>query len=502
MRAPQSIFVALVVLFSTASIVRSSENLESQALLTYTLTMHNPKSVAVAMVRVGLVNSPDFTSRNICKSMDRLTIPLADYVVPFSVTDEGTEEIPASPPLIFGPHETRTFTISVLPNTAGACGFWASNIKVFGVFNNNEVFYSSVQKLTASDVAKYSSNTPDDKLILAYLKSPNPEMRIQGLEHLTSSDIDGASKTKLIRHKLEDADIEVVDKAIQIGGQLRIAALAPDIEAKIRPFLRDLANIDMKVLDRFRTHIEALTQIQAPTSADILLAALAYCSVPRVGDYLCTEVIDALVNLGQPSIINRVRNDLIEFATSNKLTFTQDQDSAFVNIAFPKYGNALALIALKDTASIDIISTLLSDNRYQETQTILLMKLAQYVSDDTVDDSEFLKAMRPIYKRILTEEGFDHSPLAEARLLAFRLALFSGGSREEAHQIVDYALSAPDLKLRMEAISAVKTFGFTDEILRIRTLLDNWPHESDMYNTGYFSACRVVNDLGSSYSCE
>jgi hypothetical protein len=476
-RTLSSVGLAALSLFPLYS--ASAQN--QSDLLKFELTFQNPNTYAVALTTLGIVNDPVLPRNEMCKSFSRIPIPFADYTVRFRVLRKGEYSQAVHPPLVIAPNEIRTITIGVIPDASGLCGYWSTNVKAFSRFTDGTTIFTQIQQLTDKDVKRHTANTPDDDRIIAYLRHPRPELRIEGIDYLVRSTIDSGSKEALLRHKLNDSEYEVQRKAALAAGQLRLSGLAPDIEKIIESRLPASSGY---------AHLKALVQIRSPSSMELIVQGIDQCATYSE----CDIFADAIVAAGQRDLIDRIRKDLETILIRDKGSYREAGSFR----QFPGYPRLSVLVKAKDPQSISLVGNILANPRYDSVAGFLLSSLAEHVASfqdgyglmlkSEVDKSEFLTAHKRFYERMFTEpDGGGAEP-------ALLLLVMTGASRDQIRELVRQGLARNDLSLQGTSAHVAAFFRLTDQVPKMVRVSEAWPKGNHPWS--FALLCRSLKEMG------
>jgi len=186
-------------------------NYSLQPTLVFSMTVTNPSHETRHLIKVGVSSAAtgDFN----CLSGAEVLLPLADYIVRFYVRTPMTT-IKADPVIRVEPNGSASFTISLVPDATGSCGYWSSNVQAVADFDDGTVLLSARERITAEDVAKATSRLPTQGDVVRGLSHPDVGMRLQSLNwvprlHLGSDDI-----VALVRTRLSDPSDDVRAAAV------------------------------------------------------------------------------------------------------------------------------------------------------------------------------------------------------------------------------------------------------------------------------------------------
>jgi hypothetical protein len=442
-----------------------SQEHDKKDLLTFELTVQNPNEQSVALVEIGVVNSPEPRPWQSCKDFHRIPSPLADYELKFRVSEKGRFEEAVSPPLILRPKETRTISVALMPDSNGLCDYWLTHVSIFLRFSDGSEITSSRQDLTKSDVEEHAQNTPEDERILSYLRHPRAELRAQGIKYLINSNMDIAAKAALLRHKLTDSEDIVRVSAVEAAGKLRILSLAHDIEKIVEATPEDDSEIT--------TYLIALARISSPSSTNLLSGRLDECNFYPD----CFTVADQIALSG--------RSDLLAILRRKIECFLSDGEDC-KKAGDPKLSLS-ALIRAEDDSSIPCITKILTDKKYADEeekygdlQSFVMNELADKIStfgnygrvlNSEVRKSEILTHFRPIYLRMLEA----CSGNAETALL---LLVMTGSSESDVRKLVDKGFACASLEMKATAAHVAAFFHQSDRLPAMERMADSWPKGS------------------------
>lgn len=245
------------------------------------------------MVKVG-VRSELRAGKFECLSASDVLIPLADYRVRFHVGSEETIQ-DAEPIIKIEPRDIVRFTISLIPDATGACGYWASDVSAIVVFDNGKRIYTSRQLITSADVEAYIERTPKDQEIFAGLRQRDSTIRAQTVRQLTKSTISRIGIERILRKKLDDPAIQVRTAAAEITAEMNFLSLTEKIVSGL---------LSTNNEGEAATYCRALGKLRNPSTIDTLLSVLLKGKVDSIISYAASE---ALVMIGHPDVPIRVR---------------------------------------------------------------------------------------------------------------------------------------------------------------------------------------------------
>lgn len=450
---------------------------DKRGLMTFELTIENPKPASVALTAVNLINDPSGEFSYTCKNVYRMPQPLSDYSVKLPVSEIGEFGGALSPPVIFSPHEIRTITISVLPDVGGTCGDWSATVQLRLKFSDGTSILSSKQKITLDDVKKQSQNTPDDDKLLAYLRHPRSALRIQGIDYLVESDLSLTDKTGLLRHKLEDPEESVRYAAVLAAGTLHINSLEPQIEEllKAQPTDSDVTG-----------YLVAISRTMSPdSSVSVILDRLDKCL--RYPD--CYEVSSALASMNRDDVRASIRSKL----NAELDRVSSDTDYFYLDGTIYLF----ALIEARDMEGSNLIMRIFSDERFDYLASFALEVFADRVShfeegygrilsSELVDDP-FITQFRSEYAKRF--KACDDE--SEAALM---LLVMTGASDEDVNNLVEYGLKCGSPQVSGTAAHIAAFFGIEQWRVPIQKVADSWGKGS--YPFSYALMCRSLMELG------
>jgi hypothetical protein len=447
-----------------------------RGLPTFEMTLQNPNTLGVGLNEVGVENHPEPPEVELCKSFSRIPEPLANYKVSFRVNVAERTMLPISPPLIIPPKETRTVTVSVLPDSTGLCGHWSTRVRVILKFSDNREIASSLQEITELDVLQQARNTPNDDRLVAFLRDPRVAVRAQGIDYLVRSNMDLTAKEALLRHKLGDSDQTIRDKAVQAAGELKLKSFAPPIEK----LLAETPAGDSSYSTTY--YLVALARISSPTSTDILVSRLDECRmVPE-----CNALTAAIAESGRRDLFEKLERKVVSFLDSKQNSASTDTIRQSVAV----------LIRAKYDGSITVLDRILNDPQYDGLGSFIIYALADYIStfDDEhervlkaeVDTSQFLTSHRSAYLNRLDKCGHD----ADNALL---LLVMTGANQSEIAKLAQKGLACPNLEVEATAAHVAAFFLLKDYVPRIQQIANSWPPGN--YPSSYNLICKSLNEL-------
>lgn len=226
-----------VIVSSCAAVIANShvmgkgaklDDYHSQSTLTFKLTVSNPASVSRVLKSIG-VKSLARGSFN-CFSGAYAATPIADYRVGFHVRKPVTE-IPADPILVIEPRSVGQFTISIVPDATGSCGFWEAEVSVFAKFDDGTVLESETEAISMSDVEAFEHRSPEVAEIMKGLSSSQVDNQIIAIGLIPGSQMNSAQEEGILEDKIDDVDPSIRAAAADAATELKIRDLLPRIIA-------------------------------------------------------------------------------------------------------------------------------------------------------------------------------------------------------------------------------------------------------------------------------
>jgi hypothetical protein len=196
----------------------------SKSLLTFDITIYNPSNKPKHIIKVGVQSKVTGGSFN-CLSGSETLIPLADYPISFHVKNRETI-IPADPIIVIKPGDSIRFTISLIPDATGACGYWSASVKAIVIFDDGTIVETIEEPISESDLRNYQNRHPDDNEIIQGLRHRIPSLRIKALHQLPSSGINKETIKTLLEAKLQDEIYSVKREAARIAVKFNLMSLS------------------------------------------------------------------------------------------------------------------------------------------------------------------------------------------------------------------------------------------------------------------------------------
>lgn len=377
-RSSASLFYVFLLLVASEgnALGQGSREQFQKSLLTFDLTVSNPSRARKLVAKVG-VRSELRAGNFECVSGSDVLTPLADYRVRFHVGSEETIQ-DAEPMIKIEPRDIVRFTISLIPDATGACGYWASDVSAIVVFDNAKRIYTSRQLITSADVEAYRERRPKDEEIFAGVRHPDPIIRAQTVHQITKSTISRIGIERILRKKLDDPAIQVRTAAAEVAAEMSFLPLTEKIVSGLLSTNND---------GEAAAYCEALGKLRNPSTIETLLSVLLKGKIDSVIPYAAAE---ALVMIGHPDVPIRVRALLathIEWASKKIEDNDTDHYARLCYIAI-QYG---------DLESVPLLASAVRKSQNKEVPNAILLELWYLTHHaDTIASDPFALALRSV----------------------------------------------------------------------------------------------------------
>jgi hypothetical protein len=331
------------------------------------MTVSNPASVSRVLLTVGVNSEPRGLFQ--CLAGAYAATPLADYRIHFPVTRPVTE-IKADPELVIEPGGIGKFTISLIPDGTGACGFWEAKVSVFAKFDDGTVLSSGTETVSASDVRSLEERTPEVSEVLAGLNNKLPANQAIAVMMIPRSGMDALAAREIVEKRLFDADPEVRKAAASVAVSMNFVDLMPTV---VQVFLKD-AKGDEQALTLSRV----CEKIKDESCIDPLLKVIV--------EYGGIYVDSTLVHLQKFAVADRA----CEFAGALLQNPKRDQSG-------PLYLHAIrylayVLFAYHDVPCLPIVKRMIDTASLQDDKFVLrqiMRRLSEFVTGTVGPDGTY-----------------------------------------------------------------------------------------------------------------
>ena len=430
--------------------------------MTFDLSFNNPNSTPLHILKVGIKNKV-ISGYFQCMSGGNALTPLADFAIEYWVGKDTETIINAEPILQINPKESIRFTISLVPDATGSCGYWATQVSAIVIFDDGTKFYSKEYSVTSSDYRDSRYKRFDDSDIFAALKNKNPKIRVAGLGRLVSSAIPINSKTIILREKIKDENVGVRIEALSAIKELKLTSLCQDV-------------------------IEHLKKTKNVTEADYACKTLA-----KIGGDKCIEPIldkcsdtnftyidytvkETLKEIGGAEVISYVNKNLDE-----KFSWTNNNISYKYHIIYDVYCELA--IYFQNKTSIPILKKILS-NPYSG-KYHLLAEIKELQKENEIVKNPFVLSFYDEYYMSLKDA------YAPNRKWALELVCMIDSNRQKTIEAISKALTDEDEWVRATAAKWAGSY----KLQQFSKIIYNEYAKADRYKSDFCIALKLLGQV-------
>lgn len=407
---------------------------------TFELSFENENDYTIFIDKIGAISQVNFGNFN-CEPKLWVPDPISDFTVNvFAKSD--TSYIMARPLLKIEPGRTKSFTVSVVPEVANACGSWAMDLSALVKFHYGYTFQSAAELIMSQDVEMLSFKVHTDDELQVLLNNTNPAERIKAINELKFSDFDQKTIEAFLLNKLKDKDAGVRSAAALAVKDMKLSSLSDQIVTNL---------YSTSVESEVETLIRVIGKQKITKGIDPLIGKMINGDIEEA--QLITKVLINMESFDVPSKIRYVFLRHNRWATGNEME--NEKFSLICNI----------LINYKDKLSVNNLKKILDDmETAPEVKQNILACLASLIDTYEVIQDEFILSFKEEYANFLNDRN------SFVRYNSLNLYLATDFDTKSKSKVIKRSLKDSEYQIKCKAAVWAGQLGFDEYAAEIKTL--------------------------------